>query len=225
MLRELHSLDTEGTKKMLKSKATKFLKRITLVLASMAKAKTLALKSKTHALKTRLMIFFLLRDKKILMSSISHKLHSIMGQQEHDKDQEDGDNNMGEQSKSIVLYNHGSMSLPSPTQMELLENADEQDNIYGYGYGYGYNYEDEDDEEKFPDLTHSLFESEDLDFEDPGGSVIDLVKNSKKEGEEFRLEDEIDHVADLFIKRFHRQMRMQKQLSIKRNQEMLEKSA
>ncbi|KAF2323007.1 hypothetical protein GH714_032732 [Hevea brasiliensis] len=188
---------------MLKSKATKFLKRITLVLASMAKAKTLALKSKTHALKTRLMIFFLLRDKKILMSSISHKLHSIMGQQEHDKDQEDGDNNMGEQSKSIVLYNHGSMSLPSPTQMELLENADEQDNIYGYGYGYGYNYEDEDDEEKFPDLTHSLFESEDLDFEDPGGSVIDLVKNSKKEGEEFRLEDEIDHVADLFIKRVH----------------------
>lgn len=224
MLRELpSSLDTEGTKKMLKNKATRFLKRITLVLASMAKAKTLALKSKTHALKTRLMIFSLLRDKKVLMSSISRKLHSIMGQIEHDKDQEDGDNNTGEQSKGIVLYNHGSMLLPNPAQIELLENADEVDNVYGYGYGYSY--EKEDGEEKFPDLTHSLFESEDLEFEDPGGSVIDLVKNSKKEGEEFRLEDEIDHVADLFIKRFHRQIRMQKQLSVKRHQEMLERSA
>lgn len=226
MLRGFPSvLDTEATQKMLKNKAAKFLKRVTLVLASMAKAKTLALKSKTHALKTRLMIFSLLRDKKVLMSSISRKLHSIMGQIEHDKDQEDGDNNTGEQSKGIVLYNHGSMLLPNPAQIELLENADEVDNVYGYGYGYGYSYEKEDGEEKFPDLTHSLFESEDLEFEDPGGSVIDLVKNSKKEGEEFRLEDEIDHVADLFIKRFHRQIRMQKQLSVKRHQEMLERSA
>ncbi|KAF2301742.1 hypothetical protein GH714_028870 [Hevea brasiliensis] len=116
---ELASLDTEETKKMLKNKATKFLKRITLVLASMAKAKTLALKSKTHDLKARLMIFSMLRHKKILISSISQKLHSIMGQQEHGKDQEDGDNNVGDQSKAIVLYNYGSISLPNPFAGEL----------------------------------------------------------------------------------------------------------
>ncbi|EEF49299.1 uncharacterized protein LOC8273061 [Ricinus communis] len=211
---------------MLKSKASKFLKKITLVLASMAKAKTLALKNKTNALRTRLMIFSLLRDKKILMSTISQKLHALAGQQEHDKQQqEEGEDSIEDQSKAIVLYNHSTMSVPNPSQTELLENADDgQGNGYFYGYGYGYE-EVDGDEEKFPDLTHSLFDSEDLDFEDPGGSVIELVKNSKKEGEEFSLEDEIDHVADLFIKRFHRQMRMQKQLSIKRYQEMLERSA
>ncbi|KAL9458108.1 hypothetical protein AB3S75_007043 [Citrus x aurantiifolia] len=58
-----------------------------------------------------------------------------------------------------------------------------------------------------------------------GGSVIDLVKKSKPEGEEFRLEDEIDHLADLFIQRFHRQILMQKQLSFKRYQDMLDRSA
>ncbi|OAY52608.1 hypothetical protein MANES_04G096800v8 [Manihot esculenta] len=212
MLRGFPSvLDTEATQKMLKNKAAKFLKRVTLVLASMAKAKTLALKTKTHALKTRLMIFSLLRDKKILMSSIPHKLHSIMGHHKHDKDEEHGgddNNNAGDRSKAIVLHNQSFMSLPSPTQIELLQYSDPDDkldNIYGY---------EEDDAEKFPDLTHSLFEYKDMEFEDPGGSVIELVKNSKKEGEEFRLEDEIDHVADLFIKRFHRQMRMQMQAAL-----------
>ncbi|KDP41890.1 hypothetical protein JCGZ_26908 [Jatropha curcas] len=210
---------------MLKNKAAKFLKRITLVLASMAKAKTLALKSKTNALRTRLMIFSLLRDnKKILLSSISQKLHALVTQKEHDKKDEE---EIEDQSNAIVLYNHSSMSLPNPSEAEVMENIiAENDAVQENGYCYGYGYEEEVEGEKFPDLTHSLFDSEDLEFEDPGGSVIDIVKNSKQEaGEEFSLEDEIDHVADLFIKRFHRQMRMQKQLSVKRHQEMLERSA
>ncbi|KAI6686778.1 hypothetical protein NL676_032691 [Syzygium grande] len=51
---------------------------------------------------------------------------------------------------------------------------------------------------KYPDLRHSLFDEEEDDV-DLGGSVIDLVKNAKEEGDEFCLEDEVDHVADLFI--------------------------
>ncbi|KAI3967322.1 hypothetical protein MKW92_034782 [Papaver armeniacum] len=74
-----------------------------------------------------------------------------------------------------------------------------------------------------PDLTHGLFDLEDDDFVDQAGSVIDLVKNAKEEdGKNFSLEDEIDTVADLFIRRFHRQMKMQKQESFKRRyQELL----
>lgn len=54
------------------------------------------------------------------------------------------------------------------------------------------------------------------------GSVIEMVKNSKEEaGEEFSLENDIDHVAELFITNFHRQMRMQKQNSINRYHQML----
>ncbi|XP_050224941.1 uncharacterized protein LOC126674523 [Mercurialis annua] len=74
----------------------------------------------------------------------------------------------------------------------------------------------DDDDDKYPDLRHSLFDEEDSGL---GGSVIDMVKSSK--GEDFRLEDEIDHVADLFIVRFHKQMRLQKLQSFKRLQEML----
>ncbi|KAL0014713.1 hypothetical protein SO802_001782 [Lithocarpus litseifolius] len=203
----------------MKNKASTILKQIVATLSSMAKAKTLALKNKTRAIKTRLIIFSLLKNKKIFMSSlshsihqkksyISHKLNALLSHHHHDKDSNDFEDDLVDQDKAIVQYkdNLDAMAhkyLPDPTHTE---KADVQN--------------------EYPDLTHSLFYSEDLDFEDPGGSVIDLVKNSKEEaGEEFMLENEIDRVADLFIKRFHKQMRMQKQLSLKRHQERLEKSA
>ncbi|CAM8888343.1 unnamed protein product [Rhodiola kirilowii] len=184
----------------MKSKASSFIKKVLDVISAMAKAKTLALKHKTEALKTRLMIFSVLKNRKLLMSSISNKLQAIMGKNENKDMDEDDD-----QNKAIVLFNALKMgSIPNPSQIE--EYMDDDDNRY-------------------PDLTHSLFDLED-DFEDPGGSVIDIVKHSKEDGgEEFKLEDEIDQVADLFIKRFHRQMRMQKQLSFKRYQEMLQNGA
>ncbi|KAJ4841806.1 hypothetical protein Tsubulata_037980 [Turnera subulata] len=210
----------------MKNKASGFLKRIMSILTSVAKARALALKSKTSALRTRLIIFSLLRNKKLVMNSISNKLQALMAQGQHEKrpaDQQDmaGDDvdddhqSSSRDRRSIMLYNQNSAYLPNSSTQFLQEDQEEGQDSIGYGYGY------EDDQDKYPDLTHSLFDSEDLDFEDPGGSVIDIVKNAKQEGEEFRLEDEIDHVADLFIKRFHRQMRLQKQLSIKRHQEIL----
>ncbi|KAK1425529.1 hypothetical protein QVD17_20882 [Tagetes erecta] len=79
-----------------------------------------------------------------------------------------------------------------------------------------------DDDDKYPDLRHFLFDEEDDD--DPNASVIDLVKNSMEdEGEDFKLEDEIDHVADLFISKFHKRMRLQKLESFKRYQDMLQR--
>ncbi|KAG5231851.1 Sarcoplasmic reticulum histidine-rich calcium-binding protein [Salix suchowensis] len=206
----------------MKSKASVYLKRIMSVLAAMVKAKTLALKSKTNALRTRLIIFSLLGNKKVMMSSLTQKLRSVMGKL--DKDQEEAlELEYSDQNKAVVLYNQlNSMSpLINPTRTEMMEKVvaeDDQDNIIGYGYE-----ESGEDEGKYPDLTHSLFESEDAELEDSGVSVIDMVKNSKQEGEAFSLEDEIDHVADLFIKRFHRQMWLQKQLSMKRSQEMLKR--
>ncbi|KAE8650961.1 hypothetical protein Csa_000734 [Cucumis sativus] len=85
----------------------------------------------------------------------------------------------------------------------------------------------EEEDDKYPDLTHSMFnEEDDYDMDDAklkaaGGSIIDMMRNSKEEGEEFKLEEEIDEAADLFIKRFRKQIRMQKLESFKRLQEML----
>ncbi|KAB1200611.1 hypothetical protein CJ030_MR0G006833 [Morella rubra] len=208
-----------------KASGVGLLRQILATLSRMAKAKTLSLKSKTRVIKTRLIIFSLLSKQKFLMSSlsqsiqqrkssISHKLHALLGHHgKHPNDEDDA----GGQSKAIVPYkdNINAManeSLPDPTQTELLE---EKNHLY-------LDEVDEEDDDKYPDLTHSLFKSEDMDFEDPGGSVIDLVKNSREEvGKEFSLEDEIDRVADLFIRRFHRQMRMQKQPSFKMCQDQM----
>ncbi|GLT46945.1 hypothetical protein SLA2020_206710 [Shorea laevis] len=186
----------------MKNKASRLLKQLISLLGSIAKAKSMAIKSKTSAFKARLIMFSLMKNKKALMGSISNKIKNLLGgHDQHEQGSED------DQSKAIVLYNaKANESYPSSSYAH-----DE--------------YPDEDEDDKYPDLRHSLFDEEmDLE-EDEGGSIIELVRHSKEEGgEEFRLEDEIDHVADLFITRFHRQMRMQKLLSFKRYQEMLERS-
>ncbi|MBA0620939.1 hypothetical protein Godav_006604 [Gossypium davidsonii] len=203
----------------MKNKATGLLKQIIAGLTTMAKAKTMALKSKTKAIKTRLVIFSLLQNRKFLMSSFSEKLNALMGHNAKNSKELEDDDCGDQQSQAIVLYNsNNAMWLPSTAETKYDDQEEEEE------YGDGDEAEAEAGE-KYPDLTHSLFESGEMELGDPGSSVIDIVKNSKTDkGEEFRLEDEIDRVADLFIKRFHRQMRLQKQLSLKRRQEMMETS-
>ncbi|KAE8735815.1 hypothetical protein F3Y22_tig00000329pilonHSYRG00072 [Hibiscus syriacus] len=111
---------------------------------------------------------------------------------------------------------------------EINQDQHEQDDqskaIVPYSYDFTSNYGDDDDD-KYPDLTHSLFDEElELKAVAHGGSIVEMVKNSKEEGEDFRLEDKIDHIADLFITRFYKQMRLQKLSSFKKHQEMMERS-
>ncbi|KAL0004765.1 hypothetical protein SO802_012326 [Lithocarpus litseifolius] len=192
----------------MKNKASVIIKQIMAALSSIAKAKSIAIKNKTSAFKARLIVFSLLKQKKVIMDSLSHKIHRLLGQNDKENNDE-----IGEQGMAIVLYNamrNKSQASSSHTQLIEKAEADEDD--------------DDDDDDKYPDLRHSLFDEEDLEFEDQGGSIIDLVRNAKEGGENFNLEDEIDHVADLFILRFHKQMRMQKLDSFKRYQEMLQRS-
>ncbi|KAF3430884.1 hypothetical protein FNV43_RR25614 [Rhamnella rubrinervis] len=196
----------------MKNKASVLLKRVISALTSIAKAKSMAIKSKTSAVKARLIMFSLMKNKKVLLDSISQKVHSLLGQ--HDEES-------GDQNKAIILYNAkayewqcgSSTEIHTQLMVDRSKNEDDDD--------------DDDDDAKYPDLRHSLFEEDDYSMDDDvqGGSVIDMVRNSKKEGgEDFSLENEIDHVADLFINRFHKQMRMQKLESFRRYQEMLQRS-
>ncbi|XVF08853.1 hypothetical protein REPUB_Repub07fG0039800 [Reevesia pubescens] len=173
----------------MKNKASVFLKQTisSLLVSSIAKAKSMAVKGRMSAAKAQLIIFTLMRNKKaVLLASISNKIHGLLGDKE--TSQED-------QSRAIVPFQ--------------FDDATANDG----------------DDVKYPDLTHSLFDEElELEAEAQGGSIIEMVRNSKEEGEDFSLEDEIDHVADLFITRFYKQMRLQKLLSFKRRQEMLERS-
>ncbi|XP_044462551.1 uncharacterized protein LOC123193578 [Mangifera indica] len=185
----------------MKNRASTFFKKVICLLSSIAKAKSISIKNKTNAAKARLVMFSLMKGKKLLVGSISNKIHGLLG---HHGDHE------ADQSKAIVLYN--AIAAMEPAQSS---------SSYPHQQEY-YN----DHDEKYPDPTHSLFNKDgfesDDDDDDQGGSIIDLVKNSKEGGgNDFSLEEEIDHVADLFIKRFHKQMRLQKLESFKRFQEML----
>lgn len=66
----------------------------------------------------------------------------------------------------------------------------------------------EDDDAAYPDSEPSS------PFEENPVSVVEMVRNAKEgRGKEFKLEDDIDKVADLFIQRFHHQIWLQKQHS------------
>lgn len=192
----------------MKNKASAFLKKVLCFLTSVAKSKSMAIKNKTSAAKARLIMFSLMKSKKVLVGSISKKIHGLLG---HPTDKDTDNIHDGDQSKAIVPYNAAAAVgalVTEPQSSSICSQLLLQDA--------------EDDDDKYPDLRHSLFDDEEFEFEDEGnGSIIDMVRNSKEEGEDFSLEEEIDHVADLFIKRFHRQMHLQKLASFKRFQEML----
>ncbi|GLT30228.1 hypothetical protein SLA2020_050410 [Shorea laevis] len=187
----------------MKKKVSGLLKQIVSLLGSIAKAKSITIK-RTIAAKARLIMFSsLMKNKRALMGSISNKINNLLDGHHDEHEQECG----GDQSKAIVLYNAMvNESYPSLSYVEEKGDTDEINVING----------------RYLDLRHPLFDEE-MDLE--RGSVIELMRNRKEEGgEEFRLEDEIDHLADLFITRFHKQMRLQKLLSFKSYQEMLERS-
>eukprot|EP00268_Persea_americana_P054266 TRINITY_DN61998_c0_g1_i1.p1 TRINITY_DN61998_c0_g1~~TRINITY_DN61998_c0_g1_i1.p1 ORF type:complete len:191 (+),score=44.15 TRINITY_DN61998_c0_g1_i1:130-702(+) len=189
----------------MKKGASVFLKQVVSLLGSLAKAKSLALKGKTNATKARLVLLGFLRNKKLLLPSISHKIHALLGHESHDKG-EGNSSDHGDQNKGILIYNAVANDAPSDPCFTLpVMDGDAVD-----------------DDDKYPDLTHSLFDE--LEFDNGSESVIDLVRNSREDGSDFNLEEEIDHVADVFIRRFHKQMKMQKLDSFKRYLDMLDRS-
>lgn len=201
----------------MKTKASTFLKQMVSTIVAVVKAKSTAVRAKTSVLKTRLLIGGILRNRKLLMNAINHKVHAIMGKQ--DRSSKDEQHNHGASSsdadddgskKAIVLYTAPSYSFSTELGAEEAEAEEEDSDDY---------------------LTHSLFAEEDDEDElvNAPGSVIDVMRDAREreegEGAEFRLEDEIDHVADVFIRRIHRQLKLQKLDSFKRFCEMLERSA
>lgn len=197
------------------------MKQMVSTIVAAVKAKSTAVRVKTSALKTRLLILGILRNKKMVMAAINHKIHAIMQggnnhQQEADPQAAAPADDDGAKNKAIVLY-----AAPSFSGAELVAHEVEAQDGEGEG--------DEDSDDY---LTHTLFAEEDEDDDElvsAPGSVIDVMRGAREredgEGAEFRLEDEIDHVADVFIRRIHRQLKLQKLDSFKRLCEMLERGA
>lgn len=167
--------------RMKKMKFTGMLKRVVTVIAATVRAKSMSLKTKTNSLKTRLVIFRLLRSN----TKISQEIHTLVS---------------GRHNKMFILNETTappSDATTTNTKALMPYNTNDVNDD-------GINEEEEDC---------------------CGGSVIDMVRSSHEQnGTDFRLEDEIDVVADVFIKRFYKRLKIQKQLSIKRYHDMLQRS-
>lgn len=160
----------------MKNKAAIFFRKIATALAAIARSKSMK--------SSRLIMFRLLRNKKVLMSALFDKLHSVIGDQPKES---------GETAATIATARAVWLMDDVAKEEEYHMSPDQARSVLD-------SIEDDDD---YPDLRHSLFELND----DTGGSVIDWVRNCREDDEsKINLEDEIDHVADIFIRRFHRQM-------------------
>jgi len=117
------------------------------IIAGLTKSKTMALKSKTNAIKARLIIFSLMKNKKFLMSSISDKFHSVWGSHSHHRSKEDGlieeGGNCDDHNKSLVVYNnnvhhHTYKALQNPSETQVVDEQQDQEDGYEYDSYYGY---------------------------------------------------------------------------------------
>lgn len=185
--KKLHQLSTvsslSSTSKMKISKAPELLKKAVTVF-----------KSKTSALRTRLLILASLRRRMAMVGAISHKIHAIMADRE--KARVDCDKALVlRKVKEKPVYDE----IVDLSQLALFDQEDD---------GY-------------PAWTHSLFNDDNcytdedngddhdvlLDAFDDEPSVIDIIRSNREvEGLEFNIDDEIDQAADMFIRRFRDRM-------------------
>ncbi|CAI9092153.1 OLC1v1027330C1 [Oldenlandia corymbosa var. corymbosa] len=198
----------ELEKKSSSSAASVYAKRFMSMLRSMTKAKSIltAIKCKSEAVKARLLVFSLLRNvkKPSPLVALTHKIQS----------------SFLPKSSSPVIGGDDLQCCSQCCCSQPDQEAQDQQALVVYNYGDDYLLQEGND-----DADEAKDELEQLVLQqagDPDASVIDLVRNSK---ENFSLEDDIDHVADLFIMKIHKRMRLQKLESFKRYQEMLQRSA
>ncbi|CAN6204988.1 unnamed protein product [Urochloa humidicola] len=159
-------------------------------------------KSKTDALRTKLIILTSPRRRMAMVRVMSRQIHSLVSSGGRDKPQATVEHG----SKALAPHKAAAKSKPTG----LFEVA-----MYEEGY-HGY-----------PEWTNSLFdddncysdeegdvqdgEDDDLDVDafvdEP--SVIEIIRSNREaEGLEFNMEDDIDEACDMFIRRCRRRMNL-----------------
>ncbi|GJN21128.1 hypothetical protein PR202_gb08578 [Eleusine coracana subsp. coracana] len=215
-------------------KASKYLKQLFSTIVAVVKARSMAVGTKAGSLRTRLLVLSIMRNKKLLLSAIQNKIHAIINavasRSHHGSGGVDDDRDgAGEHAhggdgyqhllascrkKAAVLQNLPSFVVDQETRAVVLLSSLPSFALEREGSG------------SFARSPLAGGEEAAGDNDNDNGEKSQLVvDNAAEGGAEFRLEDEIDRVADVFIRRFHDQMKLQKLESFKRFCEMLEKGA
>ncbi|XP_042023047.1 uncharacterized protein LOC121770376 [Salvia splendens] len=128
------------------------LKQLISMVSCMTRAKCIAVRSKTDAMRALLMLTSLMllsKKKSFSIASIATKINHIFHHHHHESGDEIDDN---DPSKAIVLYSSNSAASCCKDISGGCETIRE---FYGGG---------DDDDDKYPDLRHSLFEEEEKEL-------------------------------------------------------------
>uniref|UniRef100_A0A0E0ENE7 Uncharacterized protein n=1 Tax=Oryza meridionalis TaxID=40149 RepID=A0A0E0ENE7_9ORYZ len=150
-----------------------------------------ALRGKAGVLRARLLFLASLRRRTAVVGAISHHLRALMP---------------GNAPPPAA-------AAPDGGRLPAAEDDDEQmtlDDVAGLSeLATLFQEVDDDDGARYPDWTHSMFDDDD-DGEGGGEeavSVMEVIRRRREgDGEEFDMEEEIDHAADMFIRRVRHRM-------------------
>ncbi|KAG8048114.1 hypothetical protein GUJ93_ZPchr0008g13319 [Zizania palustris] len=150
-----------------------------------------ALRGKAGELRARLLFVASLRRRTAMVGVISQRLRALMPEK-------DG------RGKAVAAAEDDEVG-----EQLALAGLRHDDDV-GHSELAGLFQEVVDDDDGCPDWTHSLFDDDndddngDEELEDEP-SVIDVIRRRREgDGEEFNIEEEIDHAADMFIRRVRR---------------------
>ncbi|TKW39303.1 hypothetical protein SEVIR_1G169900v4 [Setaria viridis] len=206
-------------------KATRYLKQ--LFTAIVAAVKSTAVGTRASSLRTRLIVLGIMRNKKLLLSAIQSKIHAIMGGGASGSGQGGGYGN--------AVAGHGGGEGTDGAR----RGGAAGEHLFLAGGGRkaavleslpSFVVEQESRAVVLSSLPSFALErdggGEEVEYSEANGEKQLAIAAAPGSAEgEFRLEDEIDRVADVFIRRFHDQMKLQKLESFKRFCEMLERGA
>ncbi|KAL6656312.1 hypothetical protein ACP70R_007138 [Stipagrostis hirtigluma subsp. patula] len=177
-----------------------------------------AFKSKTAALRAKLLVLASLRRRMAMVAAVSRRIHALVSSPH------------GRERQGSVEYG-GSKALALRKALAAAAAEAKVDELAGDHGGvvldlYGAAMFDEEDH-GYPDWTQSLFDDDDCydveDGEEEAGrdddhdvheaalddetSVVEIIRSKREvEGLEFSMDDDIDEACDMFIRRFRSRM-------------------
>ncbi|KAL6845942.1 hypothetical protein ACP4OV_023390 [Aristida adscensionis] len=179
-----------------------------------------AFRSKTDALRARLLVLASLRRRMAMVGAVSRRIHALVAAASSSE----------RQARVEYEYHHGDgKALVVPRKAAAVREKPERAHGSMVDLSEVAMFDEED--HGYPDWTHSLFDDEncyddgDEDEEDGHGddladdsygvldaaidepSVMEIIRSNREvEGLEFNMDEEIDEACDMFIRRFRNRM-------------------
>ncbi|KAF8780856.1 hypothetical protein HU200_000806 [Digitaria exilis] len=194
--KQLHQLPTSRMMKIRKSAPNLIRKAVT------------SFKSKTDALRTKLIILDSLRRRMAMVCAMSRQIHALVTSDGRDKQAavERGSKPLA-LHKAVVMSKEPAGDHGGKVHLAMFEVAMFKEDYHGYDpewtnslFNDDNSYNDEDDVQDDNDLDVDAFDET---------SVIEIIRSNREaEGLEFNMEDDIDEACDMFIRRCRGRMNL-----------------